>query len=225
MRLVDIEDFSLRSKVAQLMAVAPALPIVDLYHLIVDSEGDLPLARKQAIRMSEAPPAQHRPGLDVEGDEVMIKIDPSDPAFESDNDEPEPLTTVTTASRPSKRKPKPNGKATNSKGLRNPARSRKGVKSGTECRSNTSAKRMQSSSMNPTHARETSSDRDFVVPDNVFHSHFDSDVSNDSYQTTGTDPRIMPVESDIRMLEDDDELDLDIDMQPRFAYNARLLED
>jgi hypothetical protein len=197
MRLLDIEDFSLRSKVAQLMAVAPALPIVDLYHLNIDSEGDLPLARKQAIRMSEAPPAQYRPGLDADGDEVMIKIDPSDPAFEWDNDEPEPLSAIATAPRPSRPKPKPNDKATNSKGLRNPAKSRKGAKSGTEYHSNTSAKRMQSASMNPTHTRETSSDREFVVPDNVFHYHLD--------------------------LEDDDELDLDIDMQPRFAYNASLL--
>ncbi|KAH8632249.1 hypothetical protein IG631_13932 [Alternaria alternata] len=41
MSLLDIDDFSMRSKVAQLMAVAPALAVMDLYHLIIDSEGDL----------------------------------------------------------------------------------------------------------------------------------------------------------------------------------------
>jgi hypothetical protein len=55
MTLADITDFSLRSMVAQLMTVAPALPVGDLYHLVIDSKGHLPTARRYAIRMSEAP--------------------------------------------------------------------------------------------------------------------------------------------------------------------------
>ncbi|RYO69594.1 hypothetical protein AA0113_g3980 [Alternaria arborescens] len=102
MSLLDIDDFSMRSKVAQLMAVAPALAVIDLYHLIIDSEGDLPRARKQAIRMSEAPTIRYRPGLDKEGDEIMVKIDPNDPAFEWDDDEPYPEFDTAIAARPSK---------------------------------------------------------------------------------------------------------------------------
>lgn len=61
MKLVDIEDFEMRKKVTQLMAVAPALPVRDLYHLIIDSEGRLSKAKKKAIRMSEAPGTLCRP--------------------------------------------------------------------------------------------------------------------------------------------------------------------
>lgn len=149
MSLLDIDDFCLRSKVAQLMAIAPALPIVDLYHLIMDSEGNLQLAKKQAIRISEAPPMQYRAALDAYGGEFMVKIDPNDPAFEWDDDEPQPESAATITSRP---------KAT---------KSTKSPKSGTKHCSNTSAKRTKSSLMNPTHARETSSDREFIAPDNV----------------------------------------------------------
>ncbi|KAG9195202.1 hypothetical protein G6011_00322 [Alternaria panax] len=82
MSLLDIDDFGMRGKVAQLMAVAPALAVMDHNHLIIDRGGDLPCARKQATRMSEAPAVQYRQGLDTDGDEVMVKIDPNDPAFE-----------------------------------------------------------------------------------------------------------------------------------------------
>ncbi|KAI4621971.1 hypothetical protein J4E80_004346 [Alternaria sp. BMP 0032] len=220
MSLLDIDDFSLRSKVAQLMAVAPALPIVDLYHLIMDSEGDLPLAKKQAIRMSEAPPAQYQPRLDADGEEVMVKIDPNDPAFEWDDDEPQPESAATAASRP---QAKPKNKAPKSKSLHHHAKPSKSAKSGAKHCSNTSAKRTKSSSMNPTHARETSSDREFIVPDNTIHYDLNSDISNGSDEFLGVEVRSRCADSDADMLDGEDPLDLDIDMQPRFVYNARLL--
>ncbi|CAN9455810.1 unnamed protein product [Alternaria alternata] len=172
MSLLDIDDFSMRSKVAQLMAVAPALAVMDLYHLIIDSEGDLPRARKQAIRMSEAPTTRYRPGLDEEGDEVMVKVDPNDPAFEWDDDEPYPEVDTATAARPSKT----TLKATKSRSVKSSTRATESLKSNTKNRSNVGAKRARSTFMNPTHARETSSDRDFIIPDNVIHYDLDSDV-------------------------------------------------
>jgi hypothetical protein len=39
MTLGQIENFTMRSEVAKLMAVAPGLPVRDLYHLIIDSKG------------------------------------------------------------------------------------------------------------------------------------------------------------------------------------------
>lgn len=217
MSLLDIDDFSVRSKVAQLMAVAPALAVIDLYHLIIDSEGDLPRARKQAIRMSEAPKIRYRPGLDDEGDEIMVKIDPNNPAFEWDDDEPYPEFDTATAARPSK----PTLKATRSRSIKGSVRATESTKSNTKNRSNVGAKRARSTFMNPTHAREISSDRDFIVPDNVIHYDLDSDVSNDSGHSTNTRVHNKCEDSDI--LDVDDQLDLDIDMQPRFAYNARML--
>jgi len=219
MSLMDIDDFGLRSRVAQLMAVAPALPIVDLYHLIMDSEGDLPLAKKQAIRMSEAPLAQCQPGLDADGGEVMVKIDPNDPAFEWDDDEPQSEPAATIASRPQS---KPKNKATKSKSLHHHAKPSKSAKSGAKHCSNTSAKRTKSSSMNPTHARETSSDREFIVPDNTVHYDPNSDISNGSDEFLGVEVRSRRADSDAEMLDGEDPLDLDIDMQPRFVYNTRL---
>ena len=220
MSLLDIDDFIMRSKVAQLMVVAPALAVIDLYHLIIDSEGDLPRARKQAIRMSEAPTIRYRHGLDEEGDGIMVKIDPNDPAFESDDDEPYPEFDTATAARPSK----PTLKATRSRSVKGSARATESTKSNTKNRSNIGAKRTRSTFTNPTHARETSSDRDFIVPDNVIHYGLDSDVSNDSGHSTNTRVHNRCEDSDIELLDVDDQLDLDIDMQPRFAYNARLLE-
>ncbi|KAJ6199198.1 hypothetical protein J3E72DRAFT_430371 [Bipolaris maydis] len=112
MTLVDIDDFEMRKKVAQLMAVAPALPVRDLYHLIIDSEGRLSKARKKAIRMSEAPailrtttqlslqPRTLTNNSDTEGfivnisdsdtPKATVKIEPSDPVFKWDEDEPAP---------------------------------------------------------------------------------------------------------------------------------------
>jgi hypothetical protein len=95
MSLGHISDFNMRKKVAELMAVAPALPTSNLYGLLVDLEGDLPAARKQAFRASRAPSISpsiksrrlsimgptrpcSRPTYDTDGDEVMVKVDPND---------------------------------------------------------------------------------------------------------------------------------------------------
>lgn len=76
---------------------------------------------------------------------------------------------------------------------------------------------------NPTHARGTSSGRDFVVLDNFVHYSLDSNVSNDSSPSTSTDVHNRCVDGDIEILDADDQLDLDMDIQSRFAYNSRLL--
>jgi len=77
--------------------------------------------------------------------------------------------------------------------------------------------------MNPTHARETSSDREFIVPDNTVHYDLNSDISNGSDEFLGVEVRNRCAGSDAEMLDGEDPLDLDIDMQPRFVSNARLL--
>jgi hypothetical protein len=58
MSLRDIPAFDTRKKVANLMAVAPALPIRDLYDLLSNVDGDLVAARMPAIRASQAPSAR-----------------------------------------------------------------------------------------------------------------------------------------------------------------------
>jgi hypothetical protein len=92
--LNDISDFNTRKDVAQLMAVAPGLPIQDLHDMLADLNGDFAAAKKQAIRVSRVP-SMH-PSIKAEasatrgpsgqnsdqahkayGDEVLIKIDPS----------------------------------------------------------------------------------------------------------------------------------------------------
>jgi hypothetical protein len=228
MTLADTPEYGLRAKVTQLMAVAPALPVRDLYHLIIDSKGHLSSAKKQAIRMSEAPLARHhsvrpsssRPAAqqDEDGDEIMVKINLNDPAFEFDTDEPllpEPAlqTKTKTNARPSKPKPKPLNEQSQTKGAVRPPTKR--TKSEPKSRPNIGVKRTKSAPINPTHARETSFDREFVVPDNTVHC-----VSSDSDEQDAG-PINRHEDSDIEMIED--ELDLDIDMNPRYAYNAGLL--
>jgi hypothetical protein len=226
MTLADIADFSMRSMVAQLMAVAPALPVGDLYHLVIDSKSHLPTARKQAIRMSEAPivhrqtvrpPLQTPPpfGRDEEDDEIMVKIDPNDPAFEWDTDEP-PLPELAPKPKvqlPSKPSMKPKNKQSKTKSIVRPLTKR--TKSETKSRPNIGVKRTKSTPINPTHARETSFDREFVVPDNAIHL-----VLSDSDEDDAG-PLITHDDSDIEVI--DDPLDLSIDMQPTYAYNSGLL--
>jgi hypothetical protein len=90
--LAAINDFDLRKKVAELMAIAPGLPIRDLYGLLLNCKGQLEPATRQAVRASQAPafrderqPSRpiHAPAApktvnllqDSDSDEVMIKID------------------------------------------------------------------------------------------------------------------------------------------------------
>ena len=101
--LADIKDFELRHKTAQLMAVAPRLPVADLYHLLVDLKGHLEGAKQEAIRRSQAPfspspprqsdsgraatvPIPNKAQDDVDDDD-KIKIE-FDHTFTWDNDAP-----------------------------------------------------------------------------------------------------------------------------------------
>lgn len=99
--LADIGDFDLRKKTAQLMAVAPGLPVSDLYHILVEKKGHFEVAKQDLIRASQAPCAQYlRAKLNVSSqaapieddyvdkEEDMIKIDLDDPVFMWDNDAP-----------------------------------------------------------------------------------------------------------------------------------------
>jgi hypothetical protein len=221
MTLADISDFSLRAKVAQTMEVATALSVRDLYHLVNDCKGQLPEARKEAIRMSEAPgihrlsrklSAPKPLGLaqDEDDDEILVKIDTNDPAFEWDTDEPSPLEP---ASKTKARAAKLINKRNKAKSLHNLFKSTKRTTSDSKRRSNTRVKRKRAAPWNPIHAKETSSDRDFVVADNVIHY-----ILSDSDDEDSPDSFSRHKDSDIEMLDD-----LKIDMQPHYAFNADLL--
>ncbi|KAF1361573.1 hypothetical protein EJ07DRAFT_154342 [Lizonia empirigonia] len=102
--LADITDFDLCQKTAQLMAVAPGLPVADLYHLLMERGGQFEATKQEVIRASQAPrarPSQYRPNangraavvpcaspIDDQEEEKYIKIDLDDPAFMWDNDAP-----------------------------------------------------------------------------------------------------------------------------------------
>src|SRR5205823_6474202 len=94
---------------------APAIPIRDLYHLIIDSKGQFSEARQRAIKMSEEPSIHHqnkrcsqnRQLLDNDSDdEILIKVDYNDSAFDWDNDEPAPEPVYAKKARSVKSKPK-----------------------------------------------------------------------------------------------------------------------
>jgi hypothetical protein len=185
MTLVDIDNFELRSKVAQLMAVAPALPIRDLYHLIIDSEGRLSKAKKRAIRMSEAPDTRRMPKqlltlqsqtliINPGTEDIMVKIDPNDPTFKWDEDEPAPEPTPMTKAR--RRKSVSKSKDTSSCHSANVSKRKKPA---TQKRSSRAKKRAKTSLSKRASARETSSDREFVVADNVIECVLDSDDPED----------------------------------------------
>jgi hypothetical protein len=109
--LAGITDFNLRQKTADLMVVAPGLPVADLYHLLMERKGRFEEAKQDVIRQSQksfAKPRTQRPlpparaatvsttvpndmQTEVE-DDTYIKIDFDDPGFIYDNDAPvEPL--------------------------------------------------------------------------------------------------------------------------------------
>ncbi|USP75529.1 hypothetical protein yc1106_02803 [Curvularia clavata] len=179
MTLLDIDDFELRSKVAQLMAVAPALPIIELYHLVIDSEGCMAQAKKRARATSKAPYAAHTftPSTFghsrniVEGDkndedgyseDVVVKVDPSNLAFEWDDDDPASRSAPTLKARP---RSNLGNKATDSSLL--PLLKKPKPTKTSETSSRSTAKRLKVSSSQRLSTRETSSDRDFIVADNV----------------------------------------------------------
>ncbi|KAJ4364479.1 hypothetical protein N0V83_009073 [Neocucurbitaria cava] len=199
--LADIPDFDLRSKLAQLMAVAPAIPVRDLYNLLIDSKGVFPVAKERAIRASQPPQAYRSvrhpsPPLyepitpisleqGVDSDEEMVKIEPDDPAFDWNTDPPE-LELVEHQERCTQKKSKarqkstqrPSGdqsKANTSKKRDKPfARSSKpNVKKPPDVGGNNS---FRISTPSPRRReRSNSIDGDFVIPDDV--SFVDADAS------------------------------------------------
>ena len=242
--LADIPDFDLRSKVAQLMAVAPAIPVRDLYYLLMDSEGQFPIAKERAVRASEAPrqskkpltspssarrmPILARPTQDSDDDEIMVKIDPNDPAFEWDTDapEPEPLeeqrrpTLKRSKARPSNSKPKPIAKRINTTGAEKiPKCSPRPSKSSIESRPNVNVKRTSGPSAPSKRKRDNSINRDFLVPDDG--TCFDSDVSySDDYSEHG---EMNGSRSGIEMDGFVDRFDLNNDMRARHRSNTGIL--
>jgi hypothetical protein len=106
LQLKDIPDFPLRSKVAQLMAVAPAFSVSQLYHLLVDKEGHFETAKEYMMPKIPASqtvsypttsikpqailsqPSDSNPTQDPYDDQVMIKIDWDNSDLLFDNDAP-----------------------------------------------------------------------------------------------------------------------------------------
>ncbi|RAR02376.1 hypothetical protein DDE83_008598 [Stemphylium lycopersici] len=233
MTLLDIDNFELRSKVAQLMAVAPDLPIRDLYHLIIGSEGQFSKAKKHAIRLSKVPERHHpaapplppsqQHAFNSHVDELMVKIDPNDPAFEWYEDEPAPeLVSV--------RRSYASGSESNTKrstdiDARKMTTPKKRLKQTAKTCSNIGIKRTKSALANPTHARETSSDREFVVADNVVHYLLGSDDTATPVGVINVSRLPRKVHDSAMLDVDDDGRDLDIDMQPHYAYNRDILKD
>ncbi|KAG9382591.1 hypothetical protein PtrSN002B_008541 [Pyrenophora tritici-repentis] len=213
----------MRTSVAKLMAVAPAISVGDLYHLIVDSKGHMSEAKQRAIRMSEASnihcqtKRSSRPQQALEsdsGDEILVEVDLNDPAFQWDTDEPAPEPVSKTRARPSK----PGLKIFAAR-MRHASKDEKRIKSGSEGVAGCTAKSTKPTFVNPTHARETSSDSEFVVDDNGTHYGLKSD---DDFDPSGPSTRRSGY-GEVKMRDGDDALDLDIDMHPNYAYNAGIL--
>ncbi|KAJ4287811.1 hypothetical protein N0V90_012515 [Kalmusia sp. IMI 367209] len=110
--LADIPELRMRSKVAQLMAVAPGLPVTDLYDLLLEMRGSYMKARESVVRQfAQAPdftkltsveaelvkqeslppnePLTHDMDAIVIGDDdenIMVKVDWDDHDLWEDND-------------------------------------------------------------------------------------------------------------------------------------------
>jgi hypothetical protein len=247
MTLGDIPDFDLRKKVADLMAVAPALPVRDLYNLLVDLRGDLATARTQALRASEIPSnrvsikAEDPLGLApvqqnytsarmsvADDDELMVKVDPNESFLEWDSDTPPPPPANERRSR-AKRPPlakKSNTKAITTKPPKyQPSSKTRSVEAGASRQSSSAksrpqitVKRISASRTNHGRGQAVSVRRRFVVPDDVIS--VDSDMSS-----SGSDSTVEDDDSDLEMLDAMPEhLDnLRIRMRPRYAYNEAIL--
>lgn len=105
--LADIIDFGMRQKTADLMVMAPELPVTDLYRLLMDRQGRFEEAKQDVIRQSQRPsattptlkpPSSARAATspitiandvqDKDEDGPYIKFDFDDPSFIYDNDAP-----------------------------------------------------------------------------------------------------------------------------------------
>lgn len=198
--LAHIGDLEQRKMTAQLMAIAPDIPIADLYHLLMDRQGRFDVAKQDVLRMSStsltslfsarssaqtkagtvplASPTQKMGAID----KPIVKIDFDDPRFIWDIEVP---TTPPQGSRTRKRysRAKNQGKAT----------------------------KVGSAGDINRGMRETSYDREFIIPDDEILSNSDASYS-DSNQSSSSDIDMMDIDSDLA-----------IDMQPEYAYNSDIL--
>lgn len=124
--LADITDFNLRQKTAELMVVAPGLPVADIYHPLMERRGRLEEAKQDVIRQNQrmfttSSMRKPLPGARVatvsatitneveekDEDDTYIKIDFDDPSFLYDNDAPmEPSAEASRQRRNSQVRPK-----------------------------------------------------------------------------------------------------------------------
>ncbi|KAF2870876.1 hypothetical protein BDV95DRAFT_574815 [Massariosphaeria phaeospora] len=102
LRLADISNFDMRSKVAQLMAIAPDLPVQDLYNLLMDKNGEVRAASSEALKRTATPFVddhqrwQKNSLTTTVKQETKVKFDLDDPFFTYDTDEPTPEPTRNT---------------------------------------------------------------------------------------------------------------------------------
>jgi hypothetical protein len=103
--LANILDFEMRKNVAQLMAVAPGIPVKDLHDLLIEKKGEFECARDHVFRYSQTPFSGTPDAILIEDsdDEAEVKIDLNNPEIYNNNDRPIMLPPPP---RPKARKPK-----------------------------------------------------------------------------------------------------------------------
>jgi hypothetical protein len=85
MTLANIDDFNLRLKVAKLMAISPALPVKDIYDLVIEMKGHYHQAKDHLSRISQTPGPSTRPQTLIEpiclseDEEVLVEVDFDNP--------------------------------------------------------------------------------------------------------------------------------------------------
>lgn len=201
--LGHIPDSDFRNKVARLMAVAPGLPVRDLYHLLIEKKGHFEETLKHVVARASYTPTSPTPSAlphvsqtqqastakilldessaqESDEEEIMVKLDLDDPAFIYDNDAPE--TPPPQIRRRPQTKQRSKGKshknrANQSKILK--ANASFPIKAYTHPykRKGTAYISIKKNSHNTdTRLRETSSDREFIIADDVTFTN-----SSDSY--------------------------------------------
>lgn len=234
--LGDIPDFSLRMKVAQLMAVAPSLPVQDLYDLLMEMKGHYENARDQVFErtrtrtLGRSVPPQSACSNNViqrgneDEEDTKVKIDLNDPDIYNDNDvpsrspTPEPAPRKSRSKATSKRlansvtKPKTKSKVPSTGKAKSHTKSltRKATQP-KQVKANVGAKRSKPSSRT---RRSNSIDGVFVISDD------ESDLDG-SYRDIGSVRNADDAGngSDIEMVNADAELFIDMEDSP---YHRRL---
>ncbi|KAI8941660.1 hypothetical protein NX059_002872 [Plenodomus lindquistii] len=232
--LAGIIDFNTRSKVAQLMAVAPAFSIRELYDLLRDCKGQFAPAKSRVLGASEACHSAPVSIQDADEDEIMVKIDPNDSFLDWDQDEPEDTHHVPLRPPPGKSRsrnnrdeytPNPPSQPTHATRPGRPA-SRHTARPTVQVQSSTGLATRKPSSPSKANSRhrETSFDREFIAPDNEEpERELDATDDNLSDASDTTSSSHSNSDSDKEPVTYRDALDLDIDMQPKYAFNSELL--